>query len=648
MLPASFTVLDQSFSPIPTQMNISSLSPLFLLATVAVAQDFILPTGFANAGGPPASNFPAARAKDANGDGIVAPEELHAFLTTLPTQAPTGTNFMTDCRMVVEDGEPVFYFTDSEDGQVLRCRDDNHNGVIDPAEAHVFFRFGLSNSGTGFFAPDAVGVYRDPITNQTRVYAAIDSANASFVRGIYRLIDNNNNGDAMDVGESSLFVSGTMGLQVAGLTGPVTITRDYWSQVRVIPGGKVVAWASGGAVNGTLIPNSNPPAYDYSAAIQPEMNCWYAFTDTNGVATAEVFMNPSSLNSLPTYAMFDDPRTATTNQFPNWDIQVLAQTAQRRCYARWMDSVAGAGPNGADVYYFAASYNTLGQGNVNLNGQPIAGLIYRAIDANFNQAIDAGEMSLYANISGQTYAGVAPVDFINTQSNLPISLLSDRTWGFSTDSSGGVHFIYANGGTYEAVVSLIDQNFSGVIDQGEAVMPYYTPTGAGGYLPPFALALGPYFDDFQALPRFSLPGPMPAGVVPTGVGCVAPTTGREVVMDVFNGGPTVGNAMFEIAAIRGVPSMPVFPLVDIALSPAPLSLGVFGLPAACNGYLIAPISAGTVFADGYGVSRLAFPIPADPAFVGISLAFQFVLFDPLLSTAVPYVTTNALQVTIQP
>ena len=627
---------------------ITRFLPLLALASAIAAQDFVLPTGFANASGPPANNYPAARVKDANFDGIILPDEIHAFATVLPTQAPSGTNFMTDCQMVVENGEPVFYFTDSEDGQVVRCRDDNHNGVIDPSEAVVFFRFGLSSTGAGLFAPDAVGVYRDPATNVTRVYAALDSFNATFGRGIYRLVDLNGDGDAMDNGESGLFVAASLGLSVPGLSGPVSITRDFWSQVRVLPGGKVVAYASGAAVTGVLVPNSNPPVYDYSTAIQPEMNCWYGFTDNNGVAAPEVFFNASTLNQLPMHPDFDDPRVPSTATFPNWDIQVLAQAAQRRCFARWMDVVPEGGPLGEPVYYFAASYNTLGLGDINLNGQPIGGLVYRAVDTNRNQVIDAGELSLYCNISGQTYAGVAPVTFVNAQANIPVAQLTDRTWGFSADLSGGVHFIYANGGTYEAVLSAIDANGNGVIDQGELNMPYWTPTGAGGYLPPFAQALGPYFDDFQALPNLLMPGPFPAGITPIGTGCVSPTTGREVVMDAFFGAPRVGNQNFEVASIRGVPGLPVFPVADFLVAPTPLNLGVFGLPASCNSYLVSPITLSTLFADAAGVARQPTPIPNAPGFIGVSFALQFVVFDPALTTAIPYLTTNALQLTIQP
>ncbi len=622
--------------------------PFLALTAFASAQDFVLPMGFAGAGGPPTNNEPAVRLKDANFDGFVAPDEIHAFLTSVPTTAPSGRNFMTDGRVVVERGEPVFYFTDSEDGRVLRCRDANHNGVIDPNEVVVFFRFGLSNSNAGLFAPDTLGVYRDEATQTPRVYAALDSSNTAFPRGIYRLVDLNGDGDAEDTGEAAPFVSGTMGLTVPGLTGPVAITRDFWSQVRVLPGGKVVAFASGAAVNGVLVPNSNPPVYDYSTNIQPEMNCWYGFTDNNGVAVPEVFFNPSSLNLLPTHPAFDDVRTQTTNQFPNWDIQVAAQTAQRRCFVRWMDVAAGAGPNGADVYYFAASYNTGGQGDTTLNGQRVAGLIYRAVDANGNQTIDAGELSLYCNLSGQTYAGVAPISFVNTQNALPVTQLTDRVWGFTSDSSGGVHFLYDNGGAHAAVVSVRDLDQSGVADQGEVDMPYWTPTGPGGFLPPFAQAQGPYWDDFLALPNLQMPGPFAAGITPIGTGCVAPSTGMEVVMDAFFGGPTVGNSSFEVASIRGVPSLPVFPLADFAVSPTPLNLGIYGLPATCSTHLVAPVSIGAIFADPRGVARLPVPIPTSPAFVALSLAFQFVVFDPALTTAVPYATTNVLQLTIQP
>lgn len=122
----------------------------------------------------------------------------------------------------------------------------------------------------------------------------------------------------------------------------------------------------------------------------------------------------------------------------------------------------------------------------------------------------------------------------------------------------------------------------------------------------------------------------------------------EVVMDAFFGGPTVGNSSFEVASIRGVPSLPVFPLADFAVSPTPLNLGIYGLPATCSTHLVAPVSIGAIFADPRGIARLPVPIPVSPAFVSLSLAFQFLVFDPNLTSVLPYVATNVLQLTIQP
>ena len=77
----------------------------------ATAQDIILPLGFGSSGGPPATSYPVARAKDKNGDGFADASETVAFVTQMPSQAASGTHFMTDGRMVVENGEPAFYFT---------------------------------------------------------------------------------------------------------------------------------------------------------------------------------------------------------------------------------------------------------------------------------------------------------------------------------------------------------------------------------------------------------------------------------------------------------------------------------------------------------------------------------------------------------
>ncbi|MFO1078492.1 MAG: hypothetical protein U1E73_12280 [Planctomycetota bacterium] len=620
---------------------------LISLAATAAAQDFVFPLGFGGASGPPTTSYPVARAKDQNGNGTIEADEIYAFATVLPTTAASGVNFMTDGRMVWEDGDPVWYFTDSEDGQVLRCKDVNNNGVIEPTEATVFFHFGLTSTGSGLFAPDTLGVYRDTVANQTRVYVALDNSTPSalgYTRGIHRLVDQNGDGDAMDAGEESMFVAGTMNLTVPGLSGPVAITRDFWRMVRVLPGGKVIAFAQGANVNGTLIPNTTPPQYTYT--VQPEMNCWYGFTDNNGTAVPEVWFNASTLNDLPMNPAFDDPRTSTVSLFPNWDIQSASVAGRRNHYARFCDVVPHGGPNGEPVYYLASSYRTIAEGDVNLNGQNIAGLVYRVVDLNQNQVIDPGEISLWFNNSNQTYAGVAPVAFQN-HTQTPVPLLASSTWGFSTADDDTVNVLYENGGTNDGVFTIKDLNHNGVIEAGEAYMPYATPQNASGYVPPFNATLGPYFGHFLAQAPLAVPGPFPTGVDTVGGGCPS-SLGKKPVMEAWNGGPHIGTTVFEIGCIRGVPNMPSFLMGDLSLAPSPLNLGAFGLGATCNSYLHLPTPVAVGFGDVDGTNRIGLSLPNNPAYINVNLCFQMALLDPNASTILTYVVTNAMIVTIQP
>jgi hypothetical protein len=623
---------------------------LIAFAAAAAAQDHILPLGFGSASGPPTSSYPIARLKDANFDGTVTAEEIHAFATTLPTPLASGVDFMTDGRAVVESGDLAFYFTDSENGHVLRCVDQNHNGVIDASEAVVFFNFGTNSSGTALFAPDTLGVHRDTATNRTRVYVALDNGSASslgFTRGIHRLVDLNGDGDAMDNGEQSLFVSRTMGLTVPGRSGPVTINGDFWKMVRVLPGGKVIAYSQGGNVNGTLVPNSNPPVYTYSPP--PDQNCWYGFTDNNGTAVPEVWFNASTLNDLPVHPDFDDPRVPSTALYPNWDIQNASVAGRRNNYARFCDIVPNGGLAGEHLYYLGSSYRTVTEGDVNLNGQNVAGLIYRVADVDNDQVIDSGEISLFCNISGQAHAGQSPVTFVNSSTGLPIAVLDGSTYGFATSGDGSVHFLFDSPAAQKSLVSMKDQNFNQIIDQGEVYMPYFTPTGTGGgYVPPFHPTLGPYLDDFLSLTPGQLPGPMPAGVTPVGDGCIAPSTGRKILMDAYYGAPSVGNVAFQVGALNCANFTSVFLVADFATLPTPVSLGSVGLDPTCFLHLVAPIGVGLSFTALDGRATFPVPFPNNASFVGIQIAFQSAAFDAAGTTAVPFYTSNALQIVVQP
>jgi hypothetical protein len=634
---------------------------VLLAAASAAAQDHIIPFGFsANTGGNGGtSSMPAARIKDNDLDGqISSVTELHSFLTTA---FYAGTNaqgtvlpqicFMTDVRAVVVDGEYEFYFTDTEQGRIVRGVDKNHNGlldrgedangngVLDPGEdtnlngildteVNEFVFFGERTNQLNLLAPDTLAVYRDNTTGRTRVYVALDNNSDptfGFVRGIYRCVDNNGDGDAKDPGETTLFVSSTLGLTVPGTGGPVALNvSDNWTQLRCLPGGKLIAYAQGNPIN-----TGNP--------IQPSMNAFYGFTDNNGTAVPEVWFNCSNLNSLPRHPDW------VNGTYPDWD---ASYGTGLRNFARWV-AVAPRGYLGAiPAYYIASSYNVVtppntssNPGDMNLGGQHVAGLIYRVVDLNQNQVIDPGELTLYCNMSGQTYAGVAPVGFTNHAATL-ITSLTDRTWGFDVSADGEVSFIYANG-VADGVVTMRDLNNNNVIDAGEAGMVWAQTTTTG------PLSASPFFTYFGALADGTLPGPFPTGITTSGSGCLVPSTGMRALMDSWGGPPQVGNLSFKIGSINGVPFTIAVWALGTGLIP-PVQLGPFGFPAGCT----LDIDNGTIqgfgFTDAKGRTIFAAPLPPNNALIGLTATVQAGVIDLSVPVPLQYFTTNALVITIQP
>lgn len=644
---------------------IRTTTAIVLLAAVAVAQDHILPLGFANAAGPAGltpSSHPAARIKDNDLDGAIqVPTEIHTFLSTC-YHTTGGTCFMTDARAVLANGDYEFYFTDSEQGRVVRGVDSNHNGVLDrgedlngngvldagedanlngvlDTEVSEFFYFGIRTTvgAVNLLAPDTLGVHFDAASGQTRVYAAIDNpSNLGYARGIYKLVDLNGDGDAKDAGESSVFVNSTIPLTTPGLGTPLP---NFWQQVRVLPSGKVVGYASG-------------LTYTATTALGNE-NCFYAFTDNGGpsAATVDVWFNCSQLNLLPRHPDF------ASGAFPVWDIDyVNGVTPTRRTFARWLAVAKNGGTAGVVPAYYIASSYTWGTiqappafGDINVNGEHVSGLIYRVNDLNGNEVIDAGELSLWANMSGATLAGVAPADFTNAQSGTVISTLLDRTWSVDATDDGSFHFVYANGGGADAVVTIKDTNFTEAIETGEINMTYYTQAPGGVYPPPINPTLGPYFTGgFAAVNDSTLPGPFPAGITPSGSGCTAPSSGAIVLMDAWGGAPQQGNAAFKVGTIRGPAFFPSIMTVGSGLQAFPLPLSAVGFPAGCTLDIDNLQVFGFAFADERGRAIFPASLPADPGMIGLSVAFQGASLDPLSAVALQWHTSNALVVTIQP
>lgn len=619
-----------------------SIPVLVLAVTTATAQDFWFPMGFAGTAGPPTHNAPVARVKDANLDGrITVPDELTAgMLSGFPDG--NGLMFLRDGDAVIENGEVAFYWADTETGDVIRGQDLNHDGFLDASEITEFFTFGRRTNNNVTGSPDAVAAFRNPASGQTIVYATLQAYTTSTLPaepGIYRLVDLNGDGDAMDPGEATLFVGSSLNLTVPGNSGPVPLNLHFWDRLKVLPGGKLIAWADGA----TLLPTGTPPSY----TIQPMMNAFYGFTDNNGTAVPEVWLNVSTLNDLPLHPDF------ANNTFPNLDIQRAA--GERDNFVRFFDVAPPIAPGAPATYYIGSSYNSGFE--TNLNGQIVSGLFFRVIDANNNQVIDNGELTLYANLSGVTYAGVAPITVADIGSGGTITTLgtNDRPWGMDVSPDGGLHFLVnTNGGS---VISMRDGNFSGVIEQGEAVMTFTLfGFGAGNWpypfdnstTPPSSAATGPFWDGIVALSDGMMPGPFPAGVSVIGDGCIGPTRGLKPVMDVFNGAPQIGNLNLQIAAIRAAPATPVVMVAAFSAAPVPVPLSVVGLPLGCNLYLNSPQTVGFTFSDPSGRAPVTLGLPNNPQFIGAQILFQAAVFDPAVAAATKFITTNAVRLTVQP
>ena len=582
--------------------------------------DYLILCGYSDSQGPtgPAmQSYPVSRFKDLNGDGVISDaDELFAFLkvsyNTRNLSSGLLASFMSDMSWCQEGTNFAFYIADSGDGRITRGVDSNNNGVLDNNEVTEFFDF---NSG---FAPDGIAAFRDA-AGVTHVYVAQDDSGSPFGQGIHELIDGNGDGDATDPGEQTLLVDAAMNLTVAG--GTVTLTSMLWEQVHVLDDGTVIAYSRGSSSAAT--------------ANSPDQYAWYAFTKVAGQTVASVFFNPSQANGLPTHPDFD-----VAGAFPQWDVTV-GTTPNTKLYAEVQYfAAAPATLFGPRDYFFGAGYNNPYR-YLNPQSVPVHGLFYRWRDADNNYRIDAGEITLWANFSGNTVAGVLPFA-LNVPGGSSIADLNQQIFTVEAKDSQ-LHVCWGTGGSANKSWALLeDLNSSGTIETGEAYQSYaYSAAANGVYHPSF----GPYVKDASAFGRGFMPGPFPAGLTPYGQGCPHPANGLEMVCDAFGGMPRVGNASFGVAVERTPFGSGMYLLIGVGQTSTPLPPGL-GLPS-CVVLTNFFGAFGPFASDLDGVAALGLGIPNTPALAG---GFLHVQWLTAYSTGGPLqlFTSNGLQIQIQP
>lgn len=596
-----------------------------LFAASAASQDFIYLTGFSDSSGPTGSgnSFPAGRFKDLDRDGRIDDgTELFPFLKrSYNTRNSTGS-FMADMTWVQEGDDVAFYFADSADGRITRGVDRNHDGLLDNTEVTEFYDI------VSAFAPEGIAARRDVANNRTVVYVAND--NQTMRPGIHRLVDLNDDGDASDAGESSLIVDSTKGLSVQGSSGTVPVTHDWWYSVNVLPSGKIVAYNAGPA---KLSGGGGGPQH-------PDMFCWYEFTDNNGTATNfRVFFNPSQSNGIATH-----PDFAAGGRFPRWDIALSHATL----HPTWGNIAFMTSPTpstiGPKSYYFGAGYPyTSGSIGVNAvtnpGGQTVSGLIYRWLDANGNETIDANEITLWGNLTNAVVDGVAPFQY--TVGGTPITQVNSNVFGLE-ETDGKVHMCWNLAGPgAKGVVTMEDTNFNGVVETGEAFQAYVFNASSSNSV--YSPSFGPFIKGFGALDRGLMPGPFQAGLVPYGHGCAQPGNGLAAVAESLGGSPRVGSAGFEPAVIRTDALMPCFLLTGIGRTSNPPNLGFVGRPQ-CPLLTTFFAAFGPFSSDLAGVASTPVPIPNSATLIGAVLNLQWLVLNPGSQTIS---SSNGLEVTIQ-
>ncbi|GEM_PF-2067907 len=568
---------------------------------------------------------------DRNGKLGTGTGELFAFMKKVFSVNTGRGAFIMDMQHVKENGLLAFYLADSGDGYIYRCLDKNGNGLIDDLEVTVFNKFGTLQRT---FSPNSLSPVRRG--TQTIVYSALDSdtRGSHGMPGIHRSVDLNNDGDAADTGETTLFVSKASKLAFTGKVGTVTLAQDNWGEVRVDPKNttRIIAYNSGRA-------SATPAADNF---------CWYRFDELNGKLNKhQVFFNCSKLNGLPANA------DIVSGALVDCDIVIPATPVQpKRFYNGFkIGEVADRGYlKNFPAWYFTNDYGPLrSYGAKNAKAQLLNGVILKGVDKNFDGDLqDKGEVVIFFNGSGTALPGgangsVASPTWFDPGTNGNTNKIPDFIIGMHI-ANGRVYIGVENGGA-DQILELWDKNGNDKIETGEVKVVYMVPKPFPSV---FNATFGPWTNDLYAIEAAMLPNPFPTGVAPFGTGCTG-TNGLHPRVSISGGSPAVGSTTFQVEMLRGRRTGVAIMFLGASKTalgaiPLPLKLDFLGMKGCfqlVSNELVLPAPT-----DAHGRASAPLPIPNDTTLKGKSVHVQFWSVDPGSTTA-GITTSNAATVTIQ-
>ena len=518
------------------------------------------------------SDFGINRLFDYDDDGIFATTVLERI--SFGFDAQNLVNFVEEMKFHADPGmTPAVYAVAGDN--VIRLEDLNGDGDCNDAGEITVWADTRAAFGVGNTSPDSLCFV--PGTHVMFVSDDIWTGAPTFPSGIHRYEDLNADGDAQDLGESSLWVDGTATQTLAESGGPVTIAMTDFEALMVDSGGVVIGF-------------------------EQQLRALIAFEDLNLDGDA---MDAGEARNFCNLVK----NTAVNGLDVNADVLSGAlkeggcvSTGGAGIYTSLeiLDVAIGKGAGGRDAYYMVTT--------VSPNTCTVAAaLIYRGVDLNDDGDLnDAGEVTLF-------YEGP----------NSPHAYVPNSIWA-GTAHDGGFSAWHNAGppGTTafirDTIEFLKDGNADGdAMDPGESlVLHSWDPDGT------YAVCLTDV-----PVGAFTEPPPTPPFFIEFGTGGLGTNALRA---EIGNAGTPVIGQSFTVTLEDARANTPAVLMMGFSRTQwgnraLPFDLGVFG---ATGNFLYQ--SRNYVFStstDALGDASYVINVPLNPNFIGRDLYFQWQVVD---------------------
>jgi len=512
-------------------------------------------------------NDQVVRFSDLNGDG-----DYRDYRETVAFWRSAGAS-PRDVQVRIEDGVAVAYWVDTVRDVVFRGLDADGDGVMDPGEATAFRD---SKALDGASSPDGV-----EFTDDGAVWWTSDCCSH---RGLFRLFDENGDGDANDEGEQRVLVDGQAGHLAQD--GSDWLPLGAGSLRRLAPAGLgVVA---------------------YSA----EDDALYRFEDLDGDGELSgwgesiLFLNAGGkrqdLSWNPDFAggVLRSLRTKT-------DTQAGEPTFARLAF---LTSALEAGQR---VFYLATDVSAADfDYSVNAAGEGLNGLLFRAVDGNGDGDVnDAGEVGLFYDGSKTAHGS----EVIQIGGVLGL------------DAHGGSLFVADIASSRRQIQRLTDHNGDGEIEPGTEFEEGLFDLLAWGAHEPFPTAhtwvhdLGVVTAGGLAAPTYSI----------VGEGCSFLSEEPRIAGE---GLARLDSTDFTCRLAGAPPGLPAYLWMGTSMEtwigyPLPLLLDDWGLPGCVLRHDFDRVYP--VVTDVDGAASVTPTVPYAPDLLGLDVPMQWVVLDPV-------------------